>query len=244
MRVLSLCVLLGIVGIFSAGVLSPALAANSPCSGGGRSGSCLPGCAAAADLISPATGCTPIQSCCATPTTPGGASTPSITVPNPLGFTSLESFLTTGILPWLRGIVVTLALIFFLIGALMYMGGGASESGIKQGKAAMAASLVGLAIALAAPTFLTEIYSIFGATSSLAGPSLMSIALGVLKFLLSIAGLFATILLVVSGLSYMGSAGADEQAKSAKNMATSAIIGITLALAALILIRQITKFFV
>jgi heme/copper-type cytochrome/quinol oxidase subunit 3 len=71
----------------------------------------------------------------------------------------------------------------------------------------------------------------------------VSIALNVLKFILSIIGILGTILLVVSGLAYMGSAGADDKAKSAKKMATAAVIGIALALAALILIRQITKFF-
>ena len=64
-----------------------------------------------------------------------------------------------------------------------------------------------------------------------------------MKFLLSIIGIFGTIMLVISGLAYMGSAGADDKAKSAKKMATSAIIGIALAMAALIVIRQITQFF-
>jgi hypothetical protein len=220
------------------------------CSGGGRSGSCFASCTVPADLISPATGCSSGESCCASAAvgTGGGGSgtggsTGSVGVPNPLGFTSLESFLTTGILPWLQGIAATLALVFFIIGALIYMAGGASENNIKQGKAAMTASLIGFALALAAPTFLKEIYSIFGVSSAAAGPTLVEIALNVLKFLLSIVGIFATIMLVVSGLAYMGSAGADDKAKSAKKMATSAIIGITLALAALILIRQVTRFF-
>ncbi len=152
--------------------------------------------------------------------------------------------MTTGILPWLQGVVVTLALVFFIIGALLYMTGGASEGNMKQGKAAMTASLIGLAIALAAPMFLKEVYSIFGVTASTGGPTLVGIALGVLRFLLSIIGILGTIMLVVSGLSYMGSAGADDKAKSAKKMATYAVIGIALALAALIIIRQITKFFV
>jgi hypothetical protein len=220
------------------------------CSGGGRSGSCLAGCADPADLIPAPAGCGAGQSCCAGAAAGAGSgggsgsgATGVVTVPNPTGFTSLESFLATGILPWLQGVVVTLALVFFIIGALLYMTGGASENNIKQGKAAMTASLIGLAIALAAPTFLKEIYSIFGVSGAGGGLSLVSIALNVLKFILSIIGILGTILLVVSGLAYMGSAGTDDKAKSAKKMATAAVIGIALALAALILIRQITKFF-
>ena len=218
------------------------------CSGGGRTGSCVASCSSPSDLISPASGCATGQSCCAGAVAATGSGSGvgggDITVPNPFGFTSLEAFLTTGILPWLQGVVVTLALVFFIIGALLYMTGGASEGNMKQGKAAMTASLIGLAIALAAPMFLKEVYNIFGVTASTGGPTLVGIALGVLRFLLSIIGILGTILLVVSGLSYMGSAGADDKAKSAKKMATYAVIGIALALAALIIIRQITKFFV
>ena len=236
-----------IMGLFLGGNSADA----ASCSGGGRSGTCSAACAAPADLISPATGCLAGESCCAGGgsgsggggTGAGVGGTVTVSVNNPLAFNTVETFLSGGILPWLQGIAATLALVFFIIGALMYMAGGASENNIKQGKAAMTASLIGFALALAAPTFLKEIYSIFGVSSAAAGPTLVEIALNVLKFLLSIVGIFATIMLVVSGLAYMGSAGADDKAKSAKKMATSAIIGITLALAALILIRQVTRFF-
>lgn len=220
----------------------PAALAAGGCNGGGRNGTCLPACAAPGDLIAGAAGCAAGESCCAA-AVGGGGGGGDIIVPNPIGFTSLEAFLTTAILPWFQGVIVTLALVFFIIGALLYMTGGASESNIRQGKAAMTAALIGFAIALAAPMFLKEIYSIFGVASPVVGPTLVEIALNVLKFLLSIIGILGTILLVVSGLAYMGSAGADDKAKSAKKMATAAVIGIALALAALILIRQITKFF-
>jgi hypothetical protein len=64
-----------------------------------------------------------------------------------------------------------------------------------------------------------------------------------LKFLISIVGILGTIMLVVSGLSYMGSAGADDKAKSAKKNGDLCCYRIALALAALIIIRQVTKFF-
>ncbi len=168
----------------------------------------------------------------------------NISVPNPLGFNSVEEFLTRGILVWLRGVIVTLALVFFVIGALIYMTAGASEGNAKWGKGAMTAALVGLALALGAPTFLKEIYNIFGVSGGPAGPTLVQIALNVLKFLLSLIGILATIMFIVSGLAYMGSAGVDERAKTAKKMAVAAAIGLVLALSALIIVRQITLFFV
>jgi hypothetical protein len=220
------------------------------CSGGGRSGSCLAGCADPADLIPAPAGCGAGQSCCAGAAAGGGAGsgggaggTVTVAINNPVAFGTVEALLSGGILPWLQGIVATLALVCFVIGALIYMAGGANESNIKQGKSAMTASLIGFALALAVPTFLKEIYGIFGVAAPGAGPALVSVALNILKFLLSIVGILGTIMLVVSGLAYMGSAGADDKAKSAKKMATSAIIGIALALASLIIIRQVTQFF-
>lgn len=216
------------------------------CSGGGRSGSCAAACSSPSDLISPASGCATGESCCASPAAPGGGGgtgggTVTISIDDPTAFHTVENLLSAGILPWLRGTIATIALVFFVIGAIMYMAGGADESNVKQGKAAMTASLIGFTLALAVPSLLKEIYGIFGVSAPSAGPALVSIALNILRFLVSLVGIFGTIMLVISGISYMGSAGSDEKAKSAKKMATYSVIGIALALAALIIIRQVTK---
>ncbi len=236
----------GFLLVIIAGLFCGNIASAGPCNGGGRNGSCLAACVAPGDLIAPAAGCAAGESCCvvaAPAPAPAGGGMVTIPIKNPVAFNTVETFLSGGILPWLQGVIATLALVFFIIGALLYMAGGVSENNIKQGKAAMTAALIGFALALAVPTFLKEIYGIFGVAAPAAGPALVEIALNVLKFLLSIIGIFGTIMLVISGLAYMGSAGADDKAKSAKKMATSAIIGIALAMAALIVIRQITQFF-
>ncbi|MBP7811434.1 MAG: hypothetical protein KA054_01160 [Candidatus Moranbacteria bacterium] len=236
----------GFLLIIVIGFLCGNVANAESCSGGGRDGSCLTGCAAPGDLIAPAAGCALGQSCCVVAAPAGGAAGGGmvrILIDNPVAFNTVETLLSGGILPWLRGVIATLSLVFFVIGALMYMAGGVNENNIKQGKSVMTAALIGFALALAVPTFLKEIYGIFGVSAPTAGPTLVGIALNVLKFLLSIIGIFGTIMLVISGLAYMGSAGADDKVKSAKKMATSAIIGIALAMAALILIRQATKLF-
>lgn len=216
------------------------------CSGGGRSGSCVAGCSSPSDLISPASGCADGESCCASAAAPsggGGGGAAAITFDNPVAFASVESLLSDGVLPWLQGMVATIALVFFVIGAIMYMAGGVDEDNVKRGKSAMTASLIGFTLVLAVPSLLKEIYGIFGVSAPAAGPALVSIALNILRFLVSLVGIFGTIMLVVSGLAYMGSAGADDKAKSAKKMATYSFVGIVLALAALIIIRQVTRFF-
>jgi hypothetical protein len=147
----------------------------SPCRGSsGRTGSCVASCSSPSDLISPASGCATGQSCCAgaaaaTGSGAGaGGGTKTISIKNPVAFNTVEALLSGGILPWLQGIVATIALVFFVIGAVMYMTGGVDEGNVKQGKATMTAALAGFALALAAPTFLKEIYGIFGASSSTA----------------------------------------------------------------------------
>lgn len=219
--------------------------AQPVCSGGAQNGTCMAVCPVA-QQINAVPACAGGDFCCLpaapAPVSPGG--TADVSVPNPLGFQTVEDFLTQGILVWLQGIVVTLALVFFIIGALLYIMGGADEGNVKKGKAAMTAAVIGLALALAAPTFLQEIYTILGAQGAPAGPTLVQIALNVLRFLLSIIGIITTIMLIVSGLTWMSSAGSDEQVKTAKSMAKAAVIGLTLAMAALIIVRQISLLFV
>lgn len=219
----------------------PVFASNADCVA--VSGSCKLSCSATETVVSSVTCTTVGQSCCQAAGGGGATSSADVNIPNPLGFSTVEDFLTNGILVWLQGVIVTLALVFFVIGALMYIMGGADEGNIKKGKAAMTAALIGLALGIGAPTFLQEIYTIFGVSTTTAGPTLVEIALNVLKFLLSIVGILTIIMLVVSGIAYMSSGGDENRAKTAKNMATYAAIGLTLALASLILVRQISIFF-
>ena len=219
----------------------PVSASNADCAA--VSGSCKASCSATETVVSSVTCTTVGQSCCQTAGGGGSTSSADVNIPNPLGFSTVEDFLTNGILVWLQGVIVTLALVFFVIGALMYIMGGADEGNIKKGQAAMTAALIGLALGIGAPTFLQEIYTIFGVSTTTAGPTLVEIALNVLKFLLSIVGILTIIMLVVSGIAYMSSGGDESRAKTAKNMATYAAIGLTLALASLILVRQISIFF-
>lgn len=218
---------------------SSALAADADCTAAG--GACKATCG---PVISGVACSTSGYSCCGTASVaPASGANIDISVPNPLGFSSVEGFLTGGILRWLQGVIVTLSLVFFVIGALLYITGGVDKGNIDKGKAAMTAALIGLALGIGAPTFLKEIYTIFGVSGAPAGPTLVQIALNVLKFLLSIVGILTIIMLVVSGLAHMTSAGDSGRADTAKKMATSAAIGLALALASLILVRQISRFF-
>lgn len=168
---------------------------------------------------------------------------------NPLKFDSVEGVLA-GLLQALRNIIVVLSIIFIVIGAVMYILSAGNESRMNTAKAAITAAIVGMALAIAAPSFLKELAAILGwtnvvdASNSIAGAqSFTQIATKVLNFLLSIVGIIAIIMLVFGGFTYLTSAGDENRAETGKKIVTYAVIAITVALSALVLVTQVTKFF-
>lgn len=167
---------------------------------------------------------------------------------NPLTSSDLVVLLTQ-LLSWTQGFVVVLALVFLIIGALLYLTSGGSEKQITWAKAAILAAMIGLALVIAAPLFLREIGIILGwVPSNLPnfGTSLtFTQVLGkVLSFLLGIIGVVSIIMLVIGGFTYLTSAGDTNRADTGKSIVTYAIVGIAVALAALVIIRQLASFFV
>lgn len=73
-------------------------------------------------------------------------------------------------------------------------------------------------------------------------PTIASILTNVLNFLLSIIGLLAIIALVVAGLLYLTAAGNEKQTALAKKAFFFSVIGIVVALGALVIVSQIGAF--
>ncbi len=171
----------------------------------------------------------------------------SITVSNPLKYSTVEGFLT-GVMTAFKTIVVTLAILMIVIGGIMYILSLGNADNMKKAKNVILAALVGLAIVLAAPAFLKEIYSLLGAgtePSELSGAlTLTEIARNVLNFLLSIIGTLALITMVISGIMYLTSAGNEARMKTARSIFTAALIGIAVAMGSLVLVSAVARFFV
>lgn len=74
-------------------------------------------------------------------------------------------------------------------------------------------------------------------------PSVSTIGMSVLNFLLSVVGIIAIIALVISGIMYMSSSGDTKQMSAVKKYVQVSILGIALALGGMILIRLIGQFF-
>ena len=73
-------------------------------------------------------------------------------------------------------------------------------------------------------------------------PSVASIGMNALFFLLSVAGILAIIFLVIAGLKYFLAMGDQKEMQSAKKSAQGALTGIVLAMGGLILINLLGKF--
>ena len=85
-------------------------------------------------------------------------------------------------------------MVFIVVGAILYMTSAGSDKRMETAKGAIFAAVIGLAIGIAAPSFLKEIYTALGKSSSAepllaTAPSIATIALNVLNFLLGIVGI-------------------------------------------------------
>ncbi len=72
-------------------------------------------------------------------------------------------------------------------------------------------------------------------------PSFALILVKILTFLLSTIGIVAILALVISGLMYITAAGDTTQITTAKKYTVTSVIGASIALAALIIVKQIAS---
>ena len=176
-----------------------------------------------------------------------GTSAVSFNLSNPLKYDSVEGVLTN-IMGAIRGLVVMLALLMIVIGGVMYIISFGNADNMKKAKGIVFAALIGLAIVIAAPAFLKEIGSLLGWDTAPAieggtNLTLTQIAVRVLNFLLSIIGILALIMMIISGIMYLSSAGNDGRMKQAKSIFVASLIGITVALASMVLVTAVARFF-
>jgi hypothetical protein len=170
----------------------------------------------------------------------------STTFKNPLNYTTVAEVLMA-VISNLQSFLALIAIIMIIIGGIMYMFSAGNEATITRAKSTIGGALIGLAIVLAAPSFLKQIKAVLGggATSANADEvvnkalTFQQIGTNVISFLLSIFGILGIIALVVGGVMYVTAYGDEERIETGKKIVTSALIGIVIALGALVLVRQI-----
>ncbi|HAI73992.1 MAG TPA: hypothetical protein DCS28_03595 [Candidatus Moranbacteria bacterium] len=175
---------------------------------------------------------------------PSGGSNTTTEFTNPITSNSIDEVLTS-LLKALSGLVVTLSIVFIVIGGILYMVSSGDPGMIKRAKDCWLYSVIGLSIVVAAPTFLKQVQEILGGTLTGGGIenalTVQQIATNVLNFLLSIVGIIAIISLVIAGGMYMTDYSGGKQTETAKTMAKWSIIGIIIALGSLTILQQVEK---
>lgn len=170
---------------------------------------------------------------------------------SPTGYKTVNEFLGK-VLSWLQGVLGMLALVMITIGGFMYITSAGDSGQTESAKKLITAAVIGFAIAIAAPSFLREVADILGWGADVraglpAGTgtalSFLQILTNALNFLLSIVGIVAIIMLVVGGVMYLTSAGDEDRIDTGKSIVKYAMIGIAVALGALVLVRQLATFF-
>ncbi len=157
----------------------------------------------------------------------------------PTDYASLEEALI-GIMNYLRGIAGLVALIFIIIGGIMYILSMGNIERMERAKKTITYAIAGFAIVIAAPSFLKEITSILGGKSlGISGPTLQEILTGVLRFLLSILGLLSIISTMIGAILILTAYGNEEKIEIGKKTVKYSVIGTTIALGSLLIVKQI-----
>lgn len=171
-------------------------------------------------------------------TTPGGTTTAGGGFGNPIGADSIEAVLGN-IMNYLRGIAGVIAVIFIIIGGIMYMLSGGSKEMTERAKKTLICAIAGLAIVLAAPLFYQEIKAVLSGNNP--GSALQAILLNILRLLLAIVGFLAIISMVVGAIWMFTAVGDEDKYELGKKTAGYSILGLVIALSALIIANQVTS---
>jgi Type IV secretion system pilin len=91
--------------------------------------------------------------------------------------------------------------------------------------------------------FIFTFFPVAHAGSITNAPSVTTLLVNVLQFLLSIAGVVGIIGMLVAGFLYLGASGDERQLRKAKTVATVSVIGIVVILAALVIVTQAGSLF-
>jgi type IV secretory pathway VirB2 component (pilin) len=165
------------------------------------------------------------------------------TFANPLTYNTVEE-ITNSLLNNLRNVVALLAVVFIVIGGLMYIFSAGDEKKIETAKKIWTGAVIGFVIVLVAPSLLREIGTILGwSGTSTTALTLKTIATNVLSTLLSISGIIAMIFLVVGGITYIAAHGEEKRMETGKKIITYSVIGIALIMGALVIVKQISSLF-
>lgn len=167
----------------------------------------------------------------------------TIEAKNPLEYSDVNS-LAAQIRKYFLLIIGGIAIVFLAVSGILYAVGGMTmnEGMINASKKALVGAVLGLAVILAANTILQELYYIvLGKNLKFENLSAKEILLRLTNFLLAILGTIFLIMTIVGGIWYFAGGGDESKVELGKKTFIRSVIGLTIALSAMIIIRQIDK---
>jgi len=164
------------------------------------------------------------------------AAEPPIT--NPI---SAESFsqLFGQMMNYFRTIAGTIAVLFIIIGGVMYMVSGANKTVTERAKKTIIFAIVGLVIVIAAPLFLSDIQLVLKGSGGRGTSALLVVAINVLRVLLASVGIFGIIGLLNGAVILFISSGDEKTIDMGKTAIKYSLIAIALATGSLVLVKAI-----
>ncbi|MEI7621553.1 MAG: hypothetical protein WCJ51_03380 [Candidatus Moraniibacteriota bacterium] len=228
-------------------------ATGGTCSGAGSSvlGNCRKTCVSATEkadgICKAGSGAAYVgQSCCVPVSATNTTATGAVAFTNPLTYDNLVD-IATHIMVLVQRSIVTFALLAITIAAVMYVLSAGDPKKIEKAKETISAALIGLALAIAAPSILKELTGALGWASNngdlAKAASLSAITVRLLNFLLGSFGILSLIMMITGAILYLTSAGDEERIKKGKDIFKFSVLGIVIAMSAMILVRQIAVFF-
>ncbi len=165
----------------------------------------------------------------------------SIEFKNPISKNTVEDLLISA-MAVIRNVVAALAILMIVIGAVMWILSGTTGQ-TEKAKTVIQSAVIGLAIALAAPTFIGEIYGVLGKdTPEVEGAdfslSVYDIAVNITNLILGFIGVLSILMIIVGGVMWM-----TNQSDVAKKMVKAAVIGLVIALTSLVIVKAIVGIF-
>ena len=166
-----------------------------------------------------------------------------IVMKNPLAYDNVNS-LSSQIRSYLLVLVGGIAIVFIAVSGILYILGGLTmnEALVNASKKALIGSVAGLVIISISGVLINEIYFIVMGSELHDWNSLSAkkILLRLVNFLLAIVGTISLIMMVIGGIWFFMGSGDEDKVIRGKQFVKYSIIGITVALSGVIIIRQIS----
>ena len=138
---------------------------------------------------------------------------------------------------YFKTIAGTVAVLFIILGGVMYMISGGNKGMSERAKNTLVYAITGLVIVIAAPLFLSDMLLILKGGGSSNNSGLMMVALNVLRVLLACIGVFGIMGLLNGAVIMFISSGDDNTITMARSSVKYSLIAIAMSFGSLILIK-------